>query len=84
MSRAALGMEMIIDGFKTGCTQTLRLQELGFLHGRSLRILQSADAVICQLDNARVGLARRLADLVYVRSQSLARAVDAHCSAGGK
>ncbi len=43
-----------------------RLREMGFGENCVVRCVQSGAALICQVQHARVGLSRQLADAIYV------------------
>lgn len=45
---------------------TLRLREMGVVSGKSVRVLLAGDPLLCQVDETRIGLGRRLARFVYV------------------
>jgi len=76
LADAADGAHLLVTRVSAGPASTLRLRELGVCEGRTLRILHTSDPIICQIDQARVGLARRLAEHVHVRAAG-ARAADA-------
>lgn len=45
----------------------LRLRELGFARGRRVHVLDTDDPMLCVVDQARVGLARELAEGILVQ-----------------
>ena len=45
---------------------TFRLREMGVDNGKRVRVLLGGDPLLCQVDETRIGLGRRVARLVYV------------------
>lgn len=43
-----------------------RLREMGFAENSVIRCIQSGTALVCQIQNARVGLSHQLAAQIYV------------------
>ncbi|MFO0972242.1 MAG: FeoA family protein [Phycisphaerae bacterium] len=61
------GAEVVVTGLE-GCECARRLREMGLHEGRVVRIVSSPDPVICQIDQSRVALGRRLAECIQVRA----------------
>jgi len=64
------GQHVVITGFGDLRGESLRIREMGLFEGRSLRVVQCSDPLICQMDQTRVGLARRIACEIYVQQCS--------------
>lgn len=64
LDRVACGASATIVGLVTGGSSTLRLRELGFGVGRTVRVLSNADPMLCLVNSARVGVDRSLARTV--------------------
>jgi len=66
MTAVAAGADVVITRFGDLRGESLRVRELGLFEGRSLRVVHCSDPLICQVDQARVGLARRIACEIFV------------------
>lgn len=70
MTDVAPGQHVVITGFGDLRGESLRIREMGLFEGRSVRVVQCSDPLICQMDQTRVGLARRIACEIYVQQCS--------------
>jgi Fe2+ transport system protein FeoA len=68
MSQARAGSNVVIDRFEGLADESLRIREMGLFEGQRVRVVHSSDPLICQIEYARVGLARRLAHRIFVRN----------------
>lgn len=66
LSQVAKDRDVVITRVGGSGAGSLRLREMGLCEGRCIRVLQPADPMICQVDCYRVGLARCLAEHVFV------------------
>ena len=66
MTDVAAGCNVVITRFGDLRGESLRVREMGLFEGRSLRVVHCSDPLICQVDQARVGLARRIACEIFV------------------
>lgn len=53
---------------------TRRLRELGFCEDRKIKLVSRHANLICQVCNARFGLSRKLAESIFVETESPAPA----------
>ena len=66
MTDVEAGSNVVITRFGDLRGESLRVREMGLFEGRSLRVVHCSDPLICQVDQARVGLARRIACEIFV------------------
>lgn len=66
MTDVEAGASVVITRFGDLRGESLRVREMGLFEGRSLRVVHCSDPLICQVDQARVGLARRIACEIFV------------------
>lgn len=67
MTDVEAGSNVVITRFGDLRGESLRVREMGLFEGRSLRVVHCSDPLICQVDQARVGLARRIACEIFVQ-----------------
>lgn len=61
------GESVVIEVVGAAGAHGLRLRELGFARGRRVHVLDTDDPMLCVVDQARVGLARELAEGILVQ-----------------
>lgn len=66
MTDVEAGADVVITRFGDLRGESLRVREMGLFEGRSLRVVHCSDPLICQVDQTRVGLARRIACEIFV------------------
>lgn len=62
------GKQVRINSLVGRGEQTHRLRELGVLEGRTVRVIDNHDPLICQVGNCRFGLCHRLARCVLIEN----------------
>jgi Fe2+ transport system protein FeoA len=68
LATVAPGQKVRINSLLGRGEQTHRLRELGVLEGRTVRVIDNHDPLICQVGNCRFGLCHRLARCVLVEN----------------
>jgi Fe2+ transport system protein FeoA len=66
LSQVGSGVAVTIKQLSADPDVNIRLRELGFCEEQRIKLLSHHTNIICQVCNARLGISRHLADVIWV------------------